>query len=285
MDSKQDLEPFLSAPIPLTLEVYGGQEKILSGLPSQDLWRNKVTPDHIQSFRTGLEILSYQLPRPSASESDLIDPSVTGYLVIQGRVRLLCESDYRQRPYSTTVLKVGDIFGADHWFFTESLSYSAIAASDCQVANISFADLTDVIEQYPELRSYWQEQMQQRAQRIFFKCFTRLQSLSSTTLSRLVLPRIREHRVEPGVTLRAAITPYEGYFWLRSGVLSCPTVPEYTLPIGGGWSDRTPQIAKWVAQTPSLIYQLRSQPWETAKMLPILEQLDSHRFSLGYSKP
>ncbi|NER82375.1 MAG: Crp/Fnr family transcriptional regulator [Leptolyngbya sp. SIO1D8] len=199
---------------------------------------------------------------------------VTGYLVIQGRVRLLCKSGQRQRPCSATVLRAGDIFGADHLFFKEPLSYFAVAASDCQVASVSLAQLTDVIGQYPALRNYWHKQIQRRAQQIFFKCFTQLQPLSSKALSHLLPSRIREHHVGAGVPLRVAITPYEGYFWLRSGVLSCPTVSEHTVPIGTGWSDRNQQIAESVAQTPLMIYQLQLQPWETAEMIPVLAQLD-----------
>lgn len=274
MNSRQNLEPSLSVPIPLAVDVSSESEDIPIDLPFRDLWRNGIAPNCIQSFDAGFEILSYQPPKLSASKHNLGKQPVTGYLIIQGCVRLLCKSKQRQRPCSATVLRVGDIFGADHLFLTEPLSYFAVAASDCQVASVSFAQLVDMIDQHLALQSYWQKQMQERAQQIFFKCFTQLQPLSSKTLSRLLSSRIREHRVEAGVSLRAAIIPYEGYFWLRSGVLSCSTVSEQMLPIGMGWSDRNQQIAEWKAQTPLLIYQLHLQPWEIAEMLPVLEQLD-----------
>lgn len=245
-----------------------------------NVWKNQLNLSDSQSFCTGTDLLSYHVPRqpefaPDSSDPPLINPSERGYLIVKGRVRLLCDSDQREQPYSATVLTAGDLLGIDHWFGSDPLSYQAVAASDCELTTVSYSQLANLMDQYPTLRIHWHEQMQRRTQQIFFKRYTSLQSLPSKVLNCLLLPRLQEIRLAAGSLLSNAPMPATGYFWLRSGELSCLSTPEQTLPIGSGWCDRTRSLAHWVARTPSLIYHLQVQPWETTEILPILEKLGS----------
>ncbi|MGP1383651.1 MAG: Crp/Fnr family transcriptional regulator [Thainema sp.] len=246
-----------------------------------NVWKNQFNLSDSQSFCTGTDLLSYHVPRqpefaPDSSDPPLIDPSERGHLIVKGRVRLLCNSDQREQPYSATVLTAGDLIGIDHWFGSAPLSYQAVAASDCELTAVSYSQLTHLMDQYPALRIHWHQQMRRRTQRIFFKRYTSLQSLPTKILNCLLLPRLQEISLAAGSLLSSALLPDEGYFWLRSGELSCLSDPEQTLPMGSGWTgwcDRTRSLDDWVARTPSLIYHLQVQPWETAEILPILEKL------------
>lgn len=273
MNSNQFIERLQSAQLPFAIENTKKSVTDLVDFPLKELWKNPPVLSDIQAFYTGSTLTIY--PTPQQPTSDPVSPAASdlGYLVLRGRVRLLCESKRRKRPCSADLLHPGDIFGADHIFCSSPLSYTALAASSCQIASVTLAQLTELSHQYPAIKAYWQQQMHQRAQQVFFKRFTLLQTLPTKVLRRLLLPRLKERHLAAGAILGETLRPYQGYFWLRSGALNWPDAPGHTLPIGYGWSDRNQQILDGVAQTPVVIYQMSFQPWEVRDLAPVLDKL------------
>lgn len=250
-----------------------GDRAIFSDWPSfEDFLGPQIERSSIESFDIGSHLCRYQPPMSTEAMADPLANTDVGYVILEGDVRVLCESDRRQRLHSVTLLKSGDIFGVDHLFFTSPLSYLVVAASPCKIVKISAAQLRILSQQQPHLQAYLHNQMQRRSQQIFFKRYTVLHAVPSKTLSQVLLSRLQNLSVKVGDTLETL--PSGGYCWLRLGHLSHRQRPGQILSVGSGWGDRTLHLADWVAQTPLQIYQLPLQPWETAELLPILDKLN-----------
>lgn len=274
MNSQYSLKSYSVVPIPMFPETSSEQGNLVLDFLTGKSSTNQPNLISTSVIPIGTELVSYSPPVQQSSDELDVDQRQSGYFVVSGRIRVLCKSDRRQRPYSVAVLQAGDLFGADHWFVAAPLPYQAIAASDCQIVPVAYAQLAELRTQYPSLWAYWQRQMQRRIQQLFFKRYTPLQALSSKTLARLMLSRLKTFKLDAGQALKEKVMPYEGYFWVRSGALLLPGPAATTLTVGSGWSDRDAAIADGIAQVPSLIYQLRFKPWETTEVFPLLEKLD-----------
>ncbi|MFH7243844.1 MAG: Crp/Fnr family transcriptional regulator [Spirulina sp.] len=228
----------------------------------------------IQTFKTGFDIFDYQVPPWAETLPTAEDYSPSAYFVVRGRVRILGQSQRRARPYSAALLHPGDFFGADHLFYAAPLSYRAVAASSCQVLQIPCSHLALWADQFPGLAAHWGRCIEQRVQQVFFKRFTPLQTLPTHVLSTQLISQIQELQVDCGTPLAAAVHPYQGYFWLRSGHLVGPSASHPSPVLGQGWSSDHCPWPEGVAQTPVRLLHLgASRAREAADLLPVLNPL------------
>jgi ATP-binding cassette subfamily B protein len=218
----------------------------------------------MHEFCLGDEVMPF-IP-PSGAEMDDHPSALDAYFVVEGRIRVLCQNIYLQRSISADVLEAGAMFGADHLFCETPLPYRAIATRFCRVVHIPYQQLAIQLEQLPQLHPYFNQTAQQRERLIFFKGFTQQRSIPIHTLKHVLLPQLREQRVEAGAYLAQAL-PTAGYFWLRMGQIHNQAKPEVSPKIGKGWGypDATPE--DWLAQTELLIYHL---PLDTGDVLKLL---------------
>jgi len=212
----------------------------------------------VDDFQLGDELIPYTTPEISGHQQNGYD----FHLICQGRVRLLCFDQAREREVSALVLEEG-AFGADHLFRSSSLPYRAIAASAGQVARMSTANLQLWLEQLPNLRTYLTQQAQQRECLLFFKSTTTLRNLPSQQLQQFV-SYLLEQNIPAGEPLDRFVPADSGHFWLRSGQIQTqgnsqpPTVGE-----SWGYPQTTP--TGWIAQTNLMVYKLPVEQWQTAQ--------------------
>lgn len=226
----------------------------------------------VTSFEPGQAVYDYQVPSPLATQSVPFCRQTNAHIVLAGRVRVLCQNQQRELPYSASLLGAGDIFGIDHRLFAAPLSYQVVAASSCRIAQVPWDDLNIWLDLHPCLKDYWRRRMQQRAQQIFFKQFTPFRVWPSTTLTKLLLSQIEEQQVAVGKTLKEDIVPYEGWFWLRSGCLELQQRNKQAVPIGSSWSSRQSLLADGVARTPLRLFQLPPQSTVLETVAHFLDQ-------------
>ncbi|MBU7581330.1 MAG: ATP-binding cassette domain-containing protein [Nostoc sp. TH1S01] len=180
------------------------------------------------------------------------------YLVCQGRVRLLSFDTTLGREVSTQLLLAEQTFGADNLFCDRPLSYRAIGASPGFVAQITFADLQQWLQRFPNLEKHWQKLALERQALIFFKSYTELRSLNSTTL-RQFLPYIITTKIPAGSSLNTVTPANTGRFWLGGGTTT-------SLLVGDSWGYPDVASPDAIAKTDLLVYQLPIEQWESAQV-------------------
>jgi ATP-binding cassette subfamily B protein len=237
-----------------------------SSLQTAQMINTFITHNHsdkMYEFCLGDEVMSFT---PPSIETDDPPSTLDAYFVLEGRLRVLCQNTYLQRSISADVLEAGAIFGVDQLFCKSPLPYRAIATRFCRVVHIPYQQLAVQLEQLPQLHPYFNQTAQQRERLIFFKGFTQQRSTSIHTLKHVLLPQLREHRVEAGAYL-AQVLPTTGYFWLRMGQIFNQAKPESSSTIGQSWGypDATPE--DWIAQTDLLIYHLPLDSWDVLNLL------------------
>jgi len=181
------------------------------------------------------------------------------HLVCQGRVRLLSFDATLGREVSTGLLLAEQSFGADNLFCDRPFAYRAIGASPGIVAQITISDLQIWLQRLPHLENHLQKLALQRQALIFFKSYTELRSLNSTTLKQF-LPYIITTKITAGSSLATATPATQGRFWLADGTTTSPS-------IGDSWGypdEKSPDV---IAQTDLLVYHLPSKEWESARTL------------------
>ena len=224
------------------------------------------------------QILDFQLGDPISSLLDLSDPknqeelnSSFLYVICQGKVRLLSLGLPQKQQVSLQLLKDGETFGADAYYYRGSYPYQAIAASQVKIAKVSLNKLQPWLEQFPQLQTTCSIAAQKRQRLVFFKSLSAFGKLPSHRLARFC-KYLEECTIAPGEYL-AQINPKPGRFWLRQGEIQNQTVsPGFT------WGYPEPVPTDWIAQTELLTYHLPQTEWEAAQAIsPILTQ------SLGIS--
>lgn len=238
----------------------------LSATPQTDV---TIIPDlshalEVREFQLGDELLAYSPPE------DYEQSNTALYLICAGRVRVLCTVPDQSREVSALVLESGETFGADHLFRTTLSSYRAIAASPCQIAQISALKLTNLLNQLPQLNAQLLVQVQRREYLIFFKTMTRLRSLSNRQIQQHVLAQLVEQRIKAGESIKQALAEDTGYFWLRSGRIQSQGNLSRPPSVGDSWGYPEPIPADWIAQTELLLYKRPLNAWERAKLLNLL---------------
>jgi CRP-like cAMP-binding protein len=235
----------------------------------------QAVASQVQTFEPGGDILDYKIADWARPQPVATGRQADAYFVVQGRVRIIGQSQQRTLPYSAALLHPGELFGVDHLFVADPLSYRAVAATTCQVVRVPYSDLSFWIDQQPMLGTYWSYCLEWRVKQLFFKRFTPLQALPSNVLTSRLLPQIQELRVAADITLGEAIKPYAGYFWLRSGDLISQSASSHPLSIGHGWSGSHRYLADAVAQTPLRLFHLPSRVWEASNLSPLMHQFMS----------
>lgn len=222
-----------------------------------------------KTFDVGEAIFDYQVPPEVEAQPASFAPAQNGYILIEGRVRVLCHHRQRLLPYSASLLGKGELFGADHLLYEAPLSYQAVASSPCQVVQVTRNVLTAWLNRYPDLRVRWHHQAKQRALQVFFKRFTPLRVVPSKTLTHLLLSHIQERRIQPGVSLQEAVRPYEGLFWLRSGRLELKGAGHGAVPLGSSWSSDQQDFAEGIARTSVRLLHLKTK-WPDYRLFSTL---------------
>ncbi|HEY9846499.1 MAG TPA: cysteine peptidase family C39 domain-containing protein, partial [Candidatus Caenarcaniphilales bacterium] len=213
----------------------------------------------VRQFQLGDEVVSYPLPNTAASENQNL------YLVCQGRVRLLCFDQARQREISALALEEDETFGVD-WLFCDALPYRVMAASAGQVAWLPLVKLRPWLEELPALRHHLAEQAQQRQCLLFFKSMTDLRSLPSHRL-RQFAAYLSEARIAAGTSLTQVAASDAGHFWLRQGQLHSQGNQSRLPGIGESWGYPDPTPPDWSAQTDLLVYRLPVEHWQAAQAI------------------
>ncbi len=215
----------------------------------------------VQEFQLGDELTNYAIVQETKNNSNNIL-----YLVCQGRVRLLGFDTTVGREVSTQLLLAQQTFGADHLFCDQALPYRAIAAGEGLVAQINITELQSWLQRLPNLESYLQQLAIERQTLLFFKSYTELRSLTSSTLRQL-LPYLQPIKITAGSSLQEAAPPANGRFWLASGKVQ--TISAATIPprIGESWGYPHVTLPVGIAQTDLLVYHLTIEHWESVRAI------------------
>lgn len=210
-----------------------------------------------------LEVIQYELGDGIFDNAQLRSDEPI-YLISRGRVRLLSFDPAGKRSVSVLVLESGEFFGGDaRWSSAQTLTYSAIAASDVEVVAISPAQLPMWFDQVPNLEAHLQTLTQKRQQLIFFKTQTELRGYPSHILQEL-LPALLERRITAGISLAQATPSNEGRYWLQTGKIAGVE----TSTRGESWGYPDAVDSTWVAQTELMVYQLSPEEWHRVSHLP-----------------
>jgi ATP-binding cassette, subfamily B, bacterial HlyB/CyaB len=245
-----------------------------------------IDPEAIAPYLKAIELSNFRLGDAiavfsHASESADINPSTSLYIVLQGRVRLLCQSSTEAREVTVQRLEAEELFGADDCGLAADLDYRAIAASPVQIARMPQSVYQALIQEYPALGQALKQLADQRSQLIFWRTMTQLRSLPSQQLQ-LLLPYLTIQTVAVETAIATAAPSSAGRFWLRQGVIQGwrdqPHQAHSAPPqLGESWGYPDPvddRTADWVAQTPLVLYHLPRQVWqEVATLLPKLAAL------------
>ncbi|WGV28408.1 cysteine peptidase family C39 domain-containing protein [Halotia branconii] len=208
----------------------------------------------VREFQLGDELTNYAVD----NSSNLL------YLVCQGRVRLLGFDTTVSREVSTQLLLAQQTFGADHLFCDQALPYRAIAAGESLVAQINITELQSWLQRLPHLESYLQQLAIERQTLLFFKSYTELRSLTSSTLRQL-LPYLQPTKITAGSSLQEATSPTKGRFWLASGKVQTISAAAKPPHIGENWGYPHVKLPVGIAQTNLLVYRLAIEHWESVK--------------------
>jgi HlyB family type I secretion system ABC transporter len=207
------------------------------------------------------------------------------YLVCQGRVRVLALDAQQKQEVSIIVLEVGDVFGADQWIGEGGLSYRAIAASNGQLAGISYTKLRTFFPKFPQLEEHLNQQIKEHQRLIFFKTVTELNTLSVSKQQILwpyLLPTVKEIKI-PALTplkhdegdkkkkeTKNILLSSEHRYWLRHGTIQGENAPK----IGESWGYPDVISPDWIAETDLLVYSLSATEWESA--IALMETVDAN---------
>lgn len=214
-----------------------------------------------RSFQLGDELTIYNLSNSSEISVHEQHNDCGFYVISQGRVRLLGVDALDEREVSAMVLETGESFGTETVFANSSSLSRAIAASDGEIAWISFAQLQPWLKELPHLQEYLSSTATIRARLLFFKTATDLRRLSGRQLQQFV-PYLKELHIPAGEAL--SLSCQGGHFWLVSGEINVLNLVE-------SWKDSTP--TDWIAQTDVVVYQLPAEHQEIATSLGILPQV------------
>lgn len=208
-------------------------------------------------FQLGDEILVHPPPSTDESQNDSFRADL--YVVCQGQVRLLCHSDLLNRE--VTIARLGEygLFGFDHLFDGATLSYRAIAASECQIARIPQPNVESWLENNPNFCEQLAATIHHRQRIIFFRTKTSLAGIASNQLAQFV-SQLVDHTVPAETPLQQFAEHNPGWFWLRQGQIrgqsDCPDVGN-----SWGFDDEIPD--DWVADTSLIVYRLPREHQET----------------------
>jgi HlyB family type I secretion system ABC transporter len=204
---------------------------------------------------------------PVASNKETKDSSNNIlYLVCQGRVRLLAFDTTVGREVSTQLLLTQQTFGADHLFCDQALAYRAIAAGAGFIAQITIAELKLWLQRIPHLENYLQQLAIERQTLIFCKSYTKLRSLTSSTLRQL-LPYLQPIKITAGSSLQEATPPTKGRFWLASGKVQTISAAAIPPRVGEDWGYPQVTLPIGIAQTDLLVYHLPIEHWESVRVI------------------
>lgn len=207
------------------------------------------------------------------------------YLVCQGRVRVLALDAQQKEEISIIVLEVGDVFGADQWIGEGGLGYRAIAASNGQLAGISYTKLQTFFPKFPQLEEHLHQQIQEHKRLIFFKTVTELNRLSvgkQQILWPYLLPTVKEIKISALTPLKHdegnkkkketqnILLSSEHRYWLREGTIQGENAPK----IGKSWGYPDIISTDWIAETDLLVYSLSATEWESA--IALIETVDAN---------
>lgn len=250
----------------------------------------------------------------SQSASDSASPSAKtsqGHLllVLQGRVRLLCESDGRhalsrdtvspaassastsgsgiRREFSAQVIEAGATLGELKQWDTDQ-PYRAVAASSGWVARISWAQLKPWLKQMPSLHGLLRETARQRDALIFLRTqvFGDDRSVASYQIQ-LLQEQLTTIDVAKGTAIATATPILEGgYAWLRRGKIKGKNAPL----IGQGWGQPETTPPDWIAETTVRCYALASDRCSEACnlgfiQLPFCDVADTEKAGPGLGRP
>jgi len=231
---------------------------LLSWLSNNDkLVRNLSPAFEIRDFNLGDELV------------DQAENSPGCYIICQGQVRLVSWNATLQKEVATSLLGVGETYGADELFSDEPLAYRAIAASAGTLAFIPTANLKQWCDRLPQLQDYLSRISTMRQTLLFFKTAVNIPQikLSSHTLKEFV-PYLEQIKVSAGSVLSQSTPNEDGRFWLRSGEIHSLENPSAQFPcIGSSWGYPEPIPADWIAKTDLVIYKLAIAQWEKAKAI------------------
>lgn len=214
----------------------------------------------IREFELGDELTNYVVDEATTDSSNII------YLVCQGRVRLLSFNQNLGREISTQLVLAEQTFGADHFFCHQPLPYRAIAASDGFVISITITDLKPWLQTIPQLKNYLQHLTSEHQALIFFKSYTKLQSLKSKKLKEL-LPYLTAKYIPTGSSLSDATPPEKGRYWLAGGQVQSISIASFLPVVGDSWGYPETTLPDGTAQTDLLVYQLSPENWDAAKVI------------------
>jgi ATP-binding cassette subfamily B protein len=180
---------------------------------------------------------------------------------------------------------VGDVFGADQWIGEGGLGYRTIAASNGQVAGISYTKLRAFFPKLPKLEEHLHQQIQQHQRLIFFKTVTELNTLSvgkQQILWPYLLPTVKEIKISALTPLKRdegdkkkkekknILLSSEHRYWLRHGTIEGEKAPK----IGESWGYPDVISTDWIAETDLLVYALSAAEWESA--IALMETVDAN---------
>ncbi|ALF55517.1 peptidase C39 [Nostoc piscinale CENA21] len=231
---------------------------LLSWLSNNDkLVRNLSPAFEIRDFNLGDELVDQAENAPGC------------YIICQGQVRLVSWNATLQKEVATSLLGVGETYGADELFTDETLTYRAIAASAGTLAFIPTANLKQWCDRLPQLQDYLSHRIAMRQTLLFFKTSVTIPhtKLSSHTLKEFV-PYLEQIKVSAGSVLSQSTPNEDGRFWLRSGEIHSLENPSAPFPsIGNSWGYPEPIPTDWIAKTDLVIYKLAIAQWEKAKAI------------------
>jgi len=260
---------------------FSEQDIILQSLLSKESLFTEIDQEQLASFSDTFEIFSFQVGElvydfsaPSQSELQETDNFSNGYLVCQGRVRLLSFDPEKQRHVSIQVLEQGELFGGETLSHQSSFSYQVVAAqssSTVQVACISPSQQQRWFQYNPQLKTPWLKAAQKRQRLIFLKTLTELGCFPTHRLEKL-LPYVQEIQISEGETLAQATPGQAGRFWLRQGKIEPSFVQAW------GYPDTVP--TDWFAQSTLWVYYL---PKNYLTTLPSFEGTSSTALQENHS--
>lgn len=280
-------------PVGESLAILPALLKFLTPLPNSTYFASELSGvfEGVE-FQLGDELMkwtpdesSHSPISPTREEKELNNHNEL-YLVCQGRVRVLALDAQQKQEVSIIVLEVGDIFGADQWIGEGGLGYRAIAASNGQVAGISYTKLGTFFPKFPQLEEHLQQQIQEHQRLIFFKTITELNSLSvgkQQILWPYLLPTVKEIKISALTPLKHnegdkkkktetknILLSSEHRYWLRQGTIQGENAPK----IGESWGYPDIISSDWIAETDLLVYSLSATEWESA--IALMETVDAN---------
>ena len=228
-----------------------------------------------RDYRLGEEVYTFTSAyvglRSSIDDSDYRSGI---YIICGGRVRLLSQSIDATTEVSVAVLDARCSFGGDTPS-AATISYRAVAASQCRVIVIPPNSLDDLYDRFPQLPYIFQSRSEQLERLLFLKTRSNLQSIPSRKLQGLAT-LLEEQRVEAGQTLASSIPAGTGHYWLRQGEIVCDSSQaKMDIPfVGESWGFPDTRSAGWVARTDICVYKLPKDYWETVcASIPSIKEL------------